>query len=78
VTDPFDEGPRLTPAGEAELTGLCAKSPTQYNGERFPIVLRLAEKGRASEAFAARNAKGASLIGANRALLGCSSQDFTA
>jgi hypothetical protein len=38
--------------------------------------LRLAENGRASEAFATRNAKGASLIGANRTLLGCDSQDF--
>src|ERR1017187_4823873 len=55
---------------------LCAKSPTQYNDRRFPIVLRLAGKGGARKAFAARNAKGARLVGASRTLPGCDSEVF--
>jgi hypothetical protein len=49
VTDPFDEGSRLTSQGKPNSLALCARSPTQYNDRRSPIVLRLAGKGRGSE-----------------------------
>jgi hypothetical protein len=68
--------PQGKPNFKPNSLALCAKSQTQYNGQRSPIVLRLAGKDRASEAFAARNAKCARLTGANRTLFGCDSQDF--